>query len=170
MEQQTAVEWLISQILEDQIIKAKSVGEWKIIYQQAKEMQKKQHGKTWDAALDLWDAAKFDPNANGAYYYYSEVWEDFDEYYSEAFEPEVMATKKMANNELLLSPTHIRILELIIEGHSREEIGKRLKIKKYTVESYLRDMNKNNDCKLNQLIWRYAHLGTKYQLQSPSVH
>ena len=39
---QTAVEWLISQIVEDQIIKAKSVGEWEIIFKQAKEMEKEQ--------------------------------------------------------------------------------------------------------------------------------
>lgn len=42
MEQQTAVEWLISQIVEDQIIKAKSVGEWEIVFQKAKQMEKKQ--------------------------------------------------------------------------------------------------------------------------------
>lgn len=38
----TSVEWLISQIVEDQIIKAKSVREWEIIFQKAKEMEKEQ--------------------------------------------------------------------------------------------------------------------------------
>jgi hypothetical protein len=40
MEQQTAVEFLISQIVEDQIIKAKSVGKWEIVFQKAKEIEK----------------------------------------------------------------------------------------------------------------------------------
>lgn len=43
--QQTAVEWLISQIVEDQIIKAKSVGEWEIVFQKAQEMEKEQREK-----------------------------------------------------------------------------------------------------------------------------
>ena len=39
---QTAVEWIISQIVEDQTIKAKSMTEWINIFEQAKEMEKEQ--------------------------------------------------------------------------------------------------------------------------------
>ena len=39
---QTAIEWIISQIVEDQTIKAKSMSEWISIFEQAKEMEKQQ--------------------------------------------------------------------------------------------------------------------------------
>jgi hypothetical protein len=39
---QTAVEWLISNIVEDQSIKCKSMTEWIEIFTKAKEMEKKQ--------------------------------------------------------------------------------------------------------------------------------
>ncbi len=39
---QTAVEWLIHNIIEDQIIKAKSISEWDDILNKAKEMDKEQ--------------------------------------------------------------------------------------------------------------------------------
>jgi hypothetical protein len=39
---QTAVEWIISQIVEDQTIKAKSMTEWINIFEQAKQMEKEQ--------------------------------------------------------------------------------------------------------------------------------
>lgn len=42
MNKQTAVEWLIQNIVEDQTIKAKSMSEWTTIYEQAKEMEKEQ--------------------------------------------------------------------------------------------------------------------------------
>jgi hypothetical protein len=42
MKKQTAVEWLIQNIVEDQTIKAKSMSEWTTIYEQAKEMEKEQ--------------------------------------------------------------------------------------------------------------------------------
>ena len=38
----TAVEWLIQNIVEDQIIKAKSMSEWTTIYEQARQMEKQQ--------------------------------------------------------------------------------------------------------------------------------
>jgi len=40
MSKQTAVEWLIQNIVEDQTIKAKSMYEWIEIFEQAKEMEK----------------------------------------------------------------------------------------------------------------------------------
>ena len=39
---QTAVRWLIEQIKEDQIIKAKSMSEWSTVFEQAKAMEKEQ--------------------------------------------------------------------------------------------------------------------------------
>ncbi len=39
---QTAIKWIISQIVEDQTIKAKSMTEWINIFEQAKEMEKEQ--------------------------------------------------------------------------------------------------------------------------------
>ena len=37
---ETAVNWIIHNIVEDQIIKAKSMSEWVSIFEQAKEMEK----------------------------------------------------------------------------------------------------------------------------------
>jgi hypothetical protein len=65
----TAVEWLFDQI----------ENEGKCIYEvieQAKEMEKEQHGKTWDTALD-----KYEVRAGN----YMRAYEDFDEYYNETF-------------------------------------------------------------------------------------
>ena len=39
---QTAVEWLINQIKEDQTIKAKTMDEWNTVFQQSKAMEKEQ--------------------------------------------------------------------------------------------------------------------------------
>lgn len=39
---QTAVEWLIHNIVEDQIVKAKSISEWEKVFEQAKQMEKEQ--------------------------------------------------------------------------------------------------------------------------------
>ena len=44
---QTAVEWLIQNIVEDQTIKAKSMSEWISIYEEAKEMEKKHIEDAW---------------------------------------------------------------------------------------------------------------------------
>ena len=42
MSKQTAVEWLIQNIVEDQTIKAKSMSEWGKIFDQAKAMEDEQ--------------------------------------------------------------------------------------------------------------------------------
>jgi hypothetical protein len=39
---QTAVEWLIEQIKEDQTIKAKTMDEWNTVFHKSKAMEKKQ--------------------------------------------------------------------------------------------------------------------------------
>lgn len=71
MKQQTAVEWLSEQYYHS---------EGKLTrqdFEQAKEMEKEQHGKTWDTALD-----KYEVRAGN----YMRAYEDFDEYYKETFE------------------------------------------------------------------------------------
>ena len=48
MSKQTAVEWLIQNIVEDQTIKAKSMSEWTMVYAQAKAMEKEQIEDAWN--------------------------------------------------------------------------------------------------------------------------
>ena len=60
-------------------------------------------------------------------------------------------------HSVILSNTQIRILEFLIMGKKRDEIAEKMKIKKNTLESYIRDMVYQNQCNLAQLIWRYAH-------------
>ena len=71
---QTAVEWLVENA-EDFFggLIAPS------IIEQAKEMEKEQHGETWDTALD-----KYEVRAGN----YMRAYEDFDEYYNETFKSE----------------------------------------------------------------------------------
>ena len=68
MAQQTAVEWLAEKIyhegLDDEFVK------------QAVEMEKKQHGSTWDKALDAYEERG---------HLYIRAWTDFDEYYNETY-------------------------------------------------------------------------------------
>ena len=47
MSKQTAVEWLIQNIVEDQTIKAKSMSEWISIFEEAKAMEKEQIEDAW---------------------------------------------------------------------------------------------------------------------------
>jgi hypothetical protein len=72
---QTAVEWLMQQL--------PTIDKYDPYYQdlftQAKEMEKEQHGKTWDTALD-----KYEVRAGN----YMRAYEDFDEYYNETFKSE----------------------------------------------------------------------------------
>ena len=69
---QTAVEWLI----ETFNITNVDLSHHKLIIKHAKEMEKEQHGKTWDTALD-----KYEVRAGN----YMRAYEDFDEYYNETF-------------------------------------------------------------------------------------
>jgi hypothetical protein len=59
MSKQTAVEWLIQSIVEDQTIKAKSMSEWNMVYEQAKAMEKEQmidFAQKWeDSPLERYD-------------------------------------------------------------------------------------------------------------------
>ena len=73
---QTAVEWLYER-LERMIPRTALYNIDKEDYfNQAKEMEKEQHGKTWDTALD-----KYEVRAGN----YMRAYEDFDEYYNETF-------------------------------------------------------------------------------------
>ena len=80
---QTAVEWLEEQqahLFNQLEINEIEISEYKyyldLILNQAKEMEKEQHGKTWDTALD-----KYEVRAGN----YMRAYEDFDEYYNETF-------------------------------------------------------------------------------------
>lgn len=69
---QTAVEWLVQQLRNGKEFNDELI-------QQAKEMEKEQHGKTWDCAIDNLDAR----GGNVV-----RAWADFDDYYNETFKSE----------------------------------------------------------------------------------
>ena len=56
--QSTAVNWLIEQILSDQLIKSISQNEWLEVFKQAKQMEKEQIMKAYNAYYDT-HAQKF---------------------------------------------------------------------------------------------------------------
>jgi hypothetical protein len=70
MKKQTAVEWLIQNIVEDQTIKAKSMSEWTMVYAQAKAMEKEQ---IMDAANKLLYRGT-GPGDTAAEQYYNETY------------------------------------------------------------------------------------------------
>ena len=70
---QTSVEWLFEKLEESGIPLMKDELE---MIEQAKEIEKKQHSRTWDAALDAYEKRGHN---------YVRAWEDFDEYYNEKF-------------------------------------------------------------------------------------
>ncbi len=69
--------------------------------------------------------------------------------------------------ELILSSVHQYILDKLIMGLERKDIANSLKIKVSTLNSYVRDMNYNNDCNLIQLVWMYSQVGIKYEIIKP---
>ncbi len=72
----TAVEWLIQELHDNGYFHE---GVPEDIVKKAEEMEKEQHGKTWDTALD-----KYEVRAGN----YMRAYEDFDEYYNETFKSE----------------------------------------------------------------------------------
>ena len=74
---QTSVEWLIEQLSSKHIGFEMYVNANKETIEQAKEIEKKQHSRTWDAALDAYEKRG---------HVYVRAWEDFDEYYNEKFD------------------------------------------------------------------------------------
>jgi hypothetical protein len=77
MSKQTAVEWLIQNIVEDQTIKAKSMYEWISIFEQAKAMEKEQISKAYEQGSEdgYWHPE------NG----YSNEFESAEQYYNKQF-------------------------------------------------------------------------------------
>jgi hypothetical protein len=71
---QTAVEWLKDKIQSDMTF-MEILG----LINQAKAMEKEQHSKTWDVALD-----KYEVRAGN----YMRAYEDFEQYYNETFKSE----------------------------------------------------------------------------------
>ena len=68
---QTAVEWLYNKLQSECLIDMADE-----IFNQAKAMEKEQHGETWDKALDAYE---------GRGYLYVRAWKDFDDYYEETY-------------------------------------------------------------------------------------
>lgn len=66
--------------------------------------------------------------------------------------------------EIYLTAVQEHILILLIKGLERTEIAKGLNIKVSTLNSYIRDMNRNNECNLIQLVWMYSQIGTNYKI------
>lgn len=58
--------------------------------------------------------------------------------------------------EPVLNGTEIRILNLLLEGKSRDEIAAASGIKKSTLLTYIKRMNEKNDCSLMELTQRYV--------------
>ena len=70
--EQTAIEWLI-----EQLDKQPEVPIYFYIFcLEALEIEKKQHGRTWNAALDACEKRG---------HVYVRAWEEFDEYYNQNF-------------------------------------------------------------------------------------
>jgi hypothetical protein len=74
---QTAVAWIIHNIVDDQIGRAKSMTEWLEIFDKAKAMEKEQHSDTWK------DGMKSDNGHFGT----------FEQYYNETYGRTTTASK-----------------------------------------------------------------------------
>jgi hypothetical protein len=72
---QTAVEWLVNHITEDQIIKAKSMYEWLEIFEQAKQMEKEQIEMAMGTGFNDGCAYMYDgkPEFKNPEHYYNET-------------------------------------------------------------------------------------------------
>ena len=68
--EKTAVEWLLDRI--EDVDNTPEI--WELIKIKAKAMERKQHQKTWDSALD-----KYEVRAGN----YMRAYEDFDDYYEQ---------------------------------------------------------------------------------------
>jgi len=67
MIKQTAVEWLISQIKDDQVNKAKSEVEWQNVFKQALKMEKNQILDMIDSQVDLLEDEDFNTRDSFSY-------------------------------------------------------------------------------------------------------
>ena len=78
MSKQTAVEWLIQSIVEDQTIKAKSMSEWNMVYEQAKAMEKEQ-------IIESFDEGKSDGYKTAREWYERVIFLDAEQYYNKTY-------------------------------------------------------------------------------------
>ena len=76
MKKQSSVDWLISCITEDQMVKAKSLNEWLEIFEQAKQMNKE----------EIMDAYYMGDRYSCCGCYDSSTEEEAEDYYIETFE------------------------------------------------------------------------------------
>ena len=67
MIKQTAVEWLINQIKDDQVNKAKSEVEWQNVFKQALKMEKNQILDMIDSQVDLLEDEDFNTRDSFSY-------------------------------------------------------------------------------------------------------
>ena len=78
MSKQTTVEWLIQSIVEDQTIKAKSMSEWNMVYEQAKAMEKEQ-------IIESFDEGKSDGYKTAREWYERVIFLDAEQYYNKTY-------------------------------------------------------------------------------------
>ena len=76
MKEQSAVDFLHSKILFNVGLDDNDIFKLRELVKIAKKLEDRQHGKTWDAALD-----KYEVRAGN----YMRAYEDFDDYYAETF-------------------------------------------------------------------------------------
>lgn len=74
MKKRTAVWWLINELHKKE--QGLITTSYNHIFDKAKEMEKEQHGETWDQAMKNYE----ERGGN-----FSRAWADFDEYYNEKF-------------------------------------------------------------------------------------
>ena len=70
---QSSVDWLISQIAEDQMVKAKSLNEWTKIFEQARAMRKEELEFAFKGGMSLVEGHLWKPI------------DKFEEFYNETF-------------------------------------------------------------------------------------
>ena len=75
MAEQTAVEWLVKELMKNGVLYENATTD-SMLFKQAKELERQQHGNTWDAAIKA-------HNDRGGVHARSLV--DFDEWYKQQF-------------------------------------------------------------------------------------
>ena len=67
MTKQTAVDFLIKEIKNDQFVKSKNAKEWNELFDKAKEMEKEQHFNTWWHGISEYKPILFEQYYNETY-------------------------------------------------------------------------------------------------------
>jgi hypothetical protein len=89
MKEQSAVDFLHSKILFNIGLDDNDIFKLRELVKIAKKLEEKQHGKTWDAALD-----KYEVRAGN----YMRAYEDFDDYYAETYGSKGSGMSEKPNN------------------------------------------------------------------------